>query len=234
LLKAFFGKVLGGFAFDGAFPGDQFRSLVEMVKDRCDARYSPNGQCFHLRDFLHCLEDTTHPPMWKLLRLCEGIFMQCAQCVTMKALLVGLVKGIAKLIDDVLVSEAFRVSPIELGARRTGKRSRVDEDFKEYIINDTIQLKTARSGAAALRASNSDVHFSAAAKWEKIYALRYQCAMFRISESTGTLGIAEDGARIGEPPEETQLYLAWDAAADVGIVLPPMVRPTFNTSSQSK
>jgi hypothetical protein len=224
LLRAFLGKALPSFRMDGEFPGDKFRTFVELAKHKCPMKALPeDATCMHMKALVDSLWDEVGAPQYRWVSiLLQTWSSACLSCDATVDLVTHLICGTSQMLDESIGDGRFAVDPLRLGDRRTNKRRRVDESFKESVINATLQQKRARSGAAALRAMSSDVHPQTAHKWEATFMSAYQVATFRANETSSVYAVLEDGCRLGEPAEETQLYLGWNAECDVGIVHPPI------------
>lgn len=72
------------------------------------------------------------------------------------------------------------------------------------MINKSIELKKARTGQAVLRAGAFDIKAGLAGKWIEKELKAYLVAMKRVTAQVPTvLGLTSDGARLGDPPEES-------------------------------
>jgi transposase-like protein len=223
-LQALLGKTMRDFRMPGEFPGDMFAEQVDRVKAQCSVASDQHDVCTHMAQHRYRLSRRPGPPQYALLQIIEDLWSSSIfACRAVSGLLINLVTDTAKMIDMSIEAGKFKVDPLQLGTHRTRKRSRIDEDFKDSIVNLTIQKKRARNGAASLRAMATDMHPQTAHKWTAKFMVEYQCALFRAADEVGVIGIQEDAARVGEPPEETQLFLAWCANTDRALVLPPMV-----------
>jgi hypothetical protein len=223
-LQALIGRTLPDFRILGEFPGLRFAEHVESVKAQCTVNADAHGVCTHIAQHRALLRRTPGPPQYAVLQLIEDLWSSSlVACRAVQGLLIELVTDMATMIDARIEAGKFIVDALQLGTHRTRKRGRIDEDFKHSIVNLTIQKKRARNGAASLRAMATDMHPQTAHKWTAKFMVEYQCALFRASDEVGVIGIQEDAARVGEPPEETQLFLAWCANTDRALVPPPMV-----------
>lgn len=88
---------------------------------------------------------------------------------------------------------------------------RIDEDFKDNATSRLPALGRVRSAAAAV-AVDDEVHNDAARDWshQRIAAqLAAQWRLFGKEPLKGLVSLTLDGARIGNPGEETVVYAAW-------------------------
>ena len=102
-----------------------------------------------------------------------------------------------------LVRDALQ-TPLLKGPER---RLRVDEDFKRACSVDLVQKKRTHSGAQVAKVSGFVAPCSAR-QWDGRYLRAYQAAGWKTFESSTVVCIAEDGTRLGQPPRETQVYIA--------------------------
>lgn len=110
----------------------------------------------------------------------------------------------------------------QLGRERPARQ---DWAYRHYVANEAVNANRAITGAVALRLEDADP--SSARQWESDFMQAY--AMKAASCVRGRLwAVTSDGLRIGDPPEETNLYLAWNAESKTSAVWPPMVPNVFD------
>lgn len=132
-----------------------------------------------------------------------------------------LLENIAQLIDEALPKKGFSDDIVKNVLHRSGtKRRRVyDEDFVRYLTEDTIRLK--RTAGALGVAQEEDVSAKRLRAWvSQNVEARITMGWKLGSSITGVLNITEDGARLSNPGEETQLYLAHAPYQKFSVMLP--------------
>ena len=116
-------------------------------------------------------------------------------------------------------------------APRFRKRARVDEQFKTYVASEVARSKTAKNGSQLLRGHADDFSPSLARAWAERELSAIRVAAPREFKGSLVIGVCEDGARLGSPPEETVYYCWWSACKNIGTVGVPQVRRAFKNGS---
>ena len=104
----------------------------------------------------------------------------------------------------------------------SGRKRRLDEDFKEAVVRQALTLHEGSSVGAFLRA-NEGGDASAAASICNERNSRYLAAMREANAGVQCLSIALDGSKLGQPLEETEVYVCWNADKCVASVALPQV-----------
>ena len=97
-------------------------------------------------------------------------------------------------------------------------------------MREAVKAKKARSGAAGLRALPEDVHYSLAAKWDNKFLAEYLCAGHRSFKHAKVIGATDDGARLGNPAEETVTFAFWSPQPNEAMVGVPQATPLVFTA----
>ena len=85
----------------------------------------------------------------------------------------------------------------------------MDGDFRRWIATGKVETRWTKSGAQVMRGNGQDA--SAARKYEQQRPqelFKYISAVFRAFEDRCCMFMVSDGSRLGDPPEESQFYIA--------------------------
>jgi len=129
-----------------------------------------------------------------------------------------------------LASDVTKETPMQ-GPKR---KLRVDEDLRHHYSQGSVRSKRVHSGAQLAKAT-ADVAVETARRWDDQTLLQYRAAAWATFEEGNIVSIASDGSRIGDPAEETIVFIAWDAKSDRAVFLPPQAfsEHTHNIGTQS-
>ena len=136
------------------------------------------------------------------------------------------IEKVSSTADQGIVLGSLRADPLSLSESRPSKRQRLNPDFKHAVIRTAIENRQARNPQALLRALGT-ADPKSCNKW----ILNEMAAVMESGKRTvaehlnGSLvvGMASDGARLGDPPEETIASGLWVAQANAGTVGAPGV-----------
>lgn len=103
------------------------------------------------------------------------------------------------------------------------KRMRIDEDYKYDATVTRMHDRSVPNTGRALRGDGLGVAPAVGRRWEAEICLEHQAAMRMSFATTRVTHVTEDGSRLGDPAEETVIYLAWSADTDIAGVPPPQV-----------
>ena len=209
---------------DGATPPEVLISThIDAARGLCDARPQTQGMCPHKC----CVAESMCDDLMVLSarRLAEYLLTvaSSADCPAALATYRSLVAHVSRTVDKVCDVEQDVTELKKLqGFRQSGRQvARVDYDYKTVIVNRTVKESRAKSGAAALRVDGLDP--SAARRWEEAFMLSYSLTAPREMSGTRIWSVTSDGARLGDPPEETICYFAYSGCLDKSSVWPPQV-----------
>lgn len=166
--------------------------------------------------------DTVDCAYFVLQQLFRDAFGHVEACGVARVVCRTLLKGIARRIDSGASGVEFEVDGIAL-PQRPSKRMRVDEDYRKFVVVDSIRAHRARSGAQLLRAIGG-VASTSGSKWEQGELLVYQQAGKRTFQRCSILAVSSDAARLGDLAEETLVFSAWSPEANRGFVGPCQVQ----------
>lgn len=216
-----------------------FFARIELDADLHDelARVAPNfqvacsqpplqdGWCKHMEGLAERLRACPKRPEQAALFLLQTVYEYgpaiSEDCPTARGLCKGILRLLGRFIDDRLLSGDFEVDGLGLRPR-PAKRQRVDEDMKHFIAVQAVRNKQTRSGSTLLRGIGVACS-SAGPKWEAAELAAYQVAGKRVFETSCVLCVVSDGARLGDPPEETIAYMIWSPDIDRSFVGPVQV-----------
>ena len=153
-------------------------------------------------------------------------YVRCqACCVSLRSIL----QYLAAHIDSRLPELQLSSNPLmEERARGPKTRKRLDEGLERELTEVIVQKRKAVRGASLGGAVHGLRHTQVRDAENKGLAA-YQNACWRHfhDRSSGVFALAEDGARIGNPSENTEVYIFQDLTAGRACVLPnqaPMIR----------
>ena len=202
--------------------------LLLEVAPACQALPLTSGRCVHVQAVLQTLAGVSASSCAKRsFAILQALLRAPPACGALAELRAEFVGEIAQMMDGSIQAGRFEVELSELGPNRDkgqGKRRRIDEDWKQYIVNGAVERRQAKSGQAMLRAGGQ-VNPKVAPHWQKQELLAYQAACWRLLRKARFVCVVSDGARLGDPPEETVLFLLHSADVDAGAVLPPQAFP---------
>lgn len=167
---------------------------------------------------------------WRaMVDACADLRISSNSCPTARLALVRFVCRLSADIDrkiharspEINAKSDLRHRP--LLARGT-KRLRVDEDYKANAAVKRLCLREAPNVARAIRADGLGCSASNGRHWEISVCLEHQAACRAQLSGARVLHITEDGSRVGDPAEETVIYLAWVGDLNLGGYLPPQVQ----------
>ena len=204
----------------------KFEDMVAAARHRCE-QSNGIGDCEHVAVFKDMLiAKAADTPMDKLVTSMVSL-MQLAngKCSTLKDVRAEFIDEASCCLDASLLEGGFAVDLGSLcpAAQPGSKRRRIDEDFKSFVINQVVQKKKANSGSAFLRTATS-VSPTMTSMWEEEHMAAYQVAMKRGFAAAKQVSVTSDAARLGDPPEETEIFLLWTPQGDCAAVAPPQVQ----------
>jgi hypothetical protein len=102
------------------------------------------------------------------------------------------------------------------------KRRRTDEDHKRLTLATSAARRTS---AASVVLADESAKPGAARCWAEAELCRLQSAGWAHFRDTACLTIVVDGKKLGNPSEETEVFLAVDGGTHKGMWLPPQAWP---------
>lgn len=202
-----------------------FESILGECKHQCSDGGGVDGECAHVSEArLHlaaCAAAVKHEWARDCLQALQTF--RSMDCPCLKYMYTEFLDIVVDELRQTILSGKYEVDGSALRpAGGQGKRKRIDEHYKEFVINEAVKNKMAKSGRAYLRAVGG-TDPSLASKWEAENMLHYATAASRGMNSARQVSIAEDAARLGDPPEETLICLVWTPQGNLGVVPPPQV-----------
>lgn len=186
----------------------------------CQDRRAGDQYCVHLSRLATFSSISSWKECATLLHL---VVIDASSCSSAAGLLRSLVWALANSIDRQIDSLGLPTNILkqELLLGPSGRRhARIDEDYVEHLSQRSVRRKHVHSGAQLGRAM-ADVAESTCRVWDESYLCKYQASSWEAFEKATIVTVCEDGARIGQPCEETQVYIAWTPDGDCAAVLPP-------------
>ena len=144
-----------------------------------------------------------------------------AQCLACTLLFEDILADIAEHVDGKCVegSGICTVARLEHLKTGSGKRRRIDRDFKLFAARQQVSSGTVHNAGQYLRVA-TDVSDRSGRHWEHEVACSQWLCQKRLFTCGGVCGMTEDAARNGRPAEDTTVFLFWDGAQNLGGVLP--------------
>lgn len=103
----------------------------------------------------------------------------------------------------------------------SSRKRRFDEDYKISIAEDITKGKVL--SANAVGQNTGDFSMGTSYGWRLQELAGKLAAAWAQYETSEVISICQDGVKAGNPQEETDCYLVWDATHDNGFVLAPQV-----------
>lgn len=193
---------------------------TDPLRARCPNRRDGDRMCVHIAKLMTFSDSST----WReLAMLLHSAIVDATVCPSAAGLAEGFVRKIAQGVNGRVdqISLPTNILKEEHFMAQSGKRkARVDEDFIELVSQEKVRQKKIHCGSQLARATG-DVPESACRAWDEQFLCRYQAEAWKQFASATFVSVAEDGKRIGQPAEETQMYVAWTPTGDKAAVLPP-------------
>lgn len=217
LVESFFAQVISPRRMK-----DMLISNAHQCQVSCSAAPLEDGWCAHLSSLAErlraCPDMATATALFCLQEIYGELLALAEQCCAAKAIGRAWLRTLAVVIDERMASGSFNVEGVGLPTR-PAKRMRLDSDFKQFISMDGLTEKRAKSGSILLR-GNGLADPSVARKWEEQQCVAYQHAARSALSACSVVGVTSDGARLGDPPEETIVYMVYGADVEKGAIAP--------------
>ena len=218
MLEAFLGPWLG---MDTAAALDFSAVWSTTVADLCELCL-PGGRCEHMTT-----QVVPPAPGKHFVEQLVGLMLKlCSAALDCKAAS----QGLSELLGQI-ASAAYKVlptisstDPSKQHHLRGSKRSlRFDEDYRVHVMRTLPQKRQVMSGAHATRV-DLEVQESRSRDWESKEVNTYLQSMWeqvgQHGHLKGPIGMVEDGSRIGNPSQETEVMAVWIPELHSGMVLP--------------
>lgn len=204
-----------------------FHALVDEAHALCSASAGADGRCQHIAQLQSVFDALVQDPVAQTLArtMCEidrRIVADRLLCDATRSLRAALLSKVSGFFDQA-VATLERSDPLDEKTPKLGcmnKRPRIDEDLKRVVATSCVQEGRVASGAAWARATKR-VSASSTRSWEHTAMRTYMVAGSRLMKDGVTvLSLVEDASRIGDPAEDTMVYLAWSGKHNTGLYLP--------------
>ena len=192
----------------------------------CDAAPVTWGRCRHITEVQRLLERPRMHGTWGDLAVSltdlAVLAHDCRDCARVLGFWLAMfTTGIDRRVDRMGFEQDPSKAALPQGRQ---KRLRVDEDLKRYMTVDAVSAGRFHSAAQGLRMIGFGHHASnSGAQWEEQGLQLYLTASWQGFEGGGVTCVANDGKRLGNPAEETEVFLCWHGKSNVSTVTPPMV-----------
>lgn len=178
-------------------------------------------------------EDITSTPSFNSARswfgLVGALLMMrsvCSACSCCRLVLLRFVAEFSTRTDERALNDDASIGFNDDVQRRatvasSRKRFRVDEDYKHEAAARKLKMHQEANAGRAIRTDGSQVAVTNGRWWEAQVCLEHQAGCLHELEGTRILHICKDGSRLGEPAEETIVYLARAALENMAGIPPP-------------
>lgn len=211
--------------------GDCIGAFACQSRRLCRKGAQADGDdCNHLAGIMSGFDTFFAAPSAKtlvggILGMEAGIVQGTMLCAASASFRQRIVAFVADLFDkscpNLSRCDALAEQTPALGCAR--KRPRIDEDLRRAVVNTVVREGRASSGAAWARATGS-VAGSSCGRWEQDEMKAYLAAANKLlGDGVSVVSIVEDASRIGDPAEDTMVYLAWSGKHDTGFYPPVQV-----------
>ena len=115
------------------------------------------------------------------------------------------------------------------------KRMRIDETYKEELVQNRILEGRAKSAQQASRSEGLYSGWSGTVdRWQHRFLLQYALTLRSKFQSQRCLTVVSDGKRLGQPREETNLYQVYAPSLSLAGWLPPVVPMRASQTTPNK
>lgn len=181
------------------------------------------GMCCHVAGAMAARDAPACDVVAPVVAILIALNAAADKCLAARSMLGGLVTDLIDRLYAAFSSGGERFSKGILKmehARIGGRKLRCDSDFKRHIVEQVVRQGACHNGSQALRIEG-ELHPSQAVRWAANDLKKYMAAGWAQVSGPGIYFLSEDGARWGQPPEETVVYGLWCANKGVGCHLPP-------------
>ena len=190
---------------------------------RCCAQPIDNGACSHVNAccrFLRSIPSVLSPQA-RMAQWLVCLRKTSDTCVVVFALLRTLIDMLAVAISQhtATLPEDPRLLEHLVHLQGPRKKRRIDEDYRAAVI-DKVNSCLAPSEASVVRCDGA-VAPEVATAWRKTYVAQWIAAGHLTYAESNTLSLAMDGARFGQPSEETLSVACYCPTKNVATWLPP-------------
>ena len=221
LLVGFLRAICGSHAVRVAAVRGHMRSTAVA----CIPHQAGDAMCPHQEAIVARIADSAHDDWDFCGHVLMQLFLARSSCAACAACLSRITWFLEVTINQYLeFCEATRPMKISQLEGHTGrKRRRFDEDYKEALTTGVQEGKVLSSNAVGK--NTEDFGTSSCNDWRLQALSERLCAAWKQYGNSEVLSVCQDGVKAGNPLEETDCYLIWDATADNGFVLVPQVMP---------
>lgn len=186
-----------------------------------------DGYCAHFAEVLSARSRGKVDPASAATSLARNLASRVDVCLACKGMLLSFVEAMARhVVDELQDSGAHPMDLLKMSHVSFKKRKlRADQDYKQYIVVEQVKKQRTHMGRKGLRAAE-EFDPQAASAWERQRLKAYMAAGWREfgSNQASVFFVTEDASRVGQPPEEPQIYTVWHGSSKKGAYLPPQVQ----------
>eukprot|EP00971_Amphidinium_carterae_P043359 853390-Amphidinium_carterae.4 len=182
------------------------RTLPDDVAWKCQPHI--DGCCVHMNRLDREMDGLACSNQKLCLEYLLALYPVSSHCSAARAWLQRVVQSLSNRVDSRLEQLAYTKDPSKqrLPVFGEGPRHYHDEDLRR-LVADVSTTGRARSGEDFLR-SNQLANPKTAAKWDTRANLEYQAACWALGAKISSVSVALDASRVGQPAQETEVYLA--------------------------
>ena len=195
----------------GAILSHQLDPIFADARDACEERLDGQDFCPHLINVVQ-LQSEGHNPALRLAKCLVQLSCLASACPACRDCMQCVVAAWNDHMQDVLDDDdKFAMNLGKMNHMKFGaKRLRTDGDYKAFCVEEMVRGGRAHSGTQVLRV-HGDISSDQAIRWESQRLKAYMACGWRVMGGPGVYVITEDGARIGQPAEETVVYSAHES-----------------------
>lgn len=220
-LKSIIGKFLDLDCMDGLI-----QAIIDVLAQDppCEDGLRENC-CRRLRQLLDAFpQNPEQLPQDRLVEFLLQLDQRLPYCASMRECMRLLITRVSELIFKRFDQATTTEDPIKVDRPReaAGRKRSWGESFKRFLTDDLAKRGKARHAPAIGVASGACS--SRLCEWQQRKMASIQACLVRaFGEAKGTIVIASDGARLGNPAEETNVYLMSCPRLGLGTWMIPQV-----------
>jgi hypothetical protein len=220
-------KVLQGFLcrlVDAAGLSSILQVCIDEFSDLCkESAVDEDGPCCHTEAAISC-SVSEHQPQCKLAMFLSRCVEHMWACPACKAMAQHILDKVASHIDERLPdlglgSKAFQQ---DIHLARGHKKRIISEDFKAEVTETFVKAHKVQHGGSLLHVVGIDHRRLIEWQDERLGA-QVVCNHRVFGQASGTFNMAQDSARLGNPAEETTVYIITHIGSDVSTFMPNQV-----------
>ena len=225
LLEMLLQDLLGVDAVRGVVEAAMADAIWAPSASMCSAFSLQAGRCSHVDVATQHVPDYGSFPQLGLIRWLHVLFAGAGGCFAMKLMLQAATHSLQVAVSDALASSTWDNDPLTIPNLPGGgrKNRRVDEDKRQAMLDGCLIEGKAPTVGALARATGHVPESTARSFSNKaLYALHAALRRDAMRHDMECISMSVDGKKLGQPLEETEVYVCVDMTANVAYVPPIM------------